>query len=72
MKQRDPAEHAADLIANTLAQLEQTREEPLEVRKSTFRDLQRQLHPDKNTDCEEAAKRAFQTLMEHRADYLRR
>eukprot|EP00913_Durusdinium_trenchii_P011984 g11259.t1 len=47
-------------------QLQHTCGEPLQVRKLIFRDLQRQLHPDKNTHCEEAAKHAFQKLMEER------
>lgn len=66
----DPGMQAASLIAGMLLQLDQTRQEPLAVRKNIFRNLQRQLHPDKNQDCEEASKLAFQHLMEHRAAYL--
>jgi len=67
---RDPAVQAGALIGPMLRQLEQTRGEPLEVRKGSFRAMQRKLHPDKNIDCVEAAKMAFQELMEHRAAYL--
>mmetsp|Transcript_30326 Transcript_30326/g.67971 ORF Transcript_30326/g.67971 Transcript_30326/m.67971 type:complete len:478 (+) Transcript_30326:64-1497(+) len=68
--QEDP-EAQADLLVNEMReQLQHTRKEPLQVRKLIFRDLQRQLHPDKNTECEEAAKFAFQKLMEERRAYL--
>ncbi|CAE7726925.1 Acaa1a, partial [Symbiodinium microadriaticum] len=43
---------------------DRTRSSPLEERKKVFRDLQRQLHPDKNLHDQEAAKLAFQKLME--------
>lgn len=68
---QDPIEQAEHLVTEMLDFLETTREEPLHVRKLIFRDMQRQLHPDKNTDCEEAAKLAFQKLMEQRPGYLR-
>lgn len=54
------------LVHEMLEQLQHTRAEPLQalsrwcsellgqVRKLIFKDLQRQLHPDKNTHCEEA------------------
>lgn len=64
---RDPLQ----LMPDILEQLESTRGEPLAVRRKIFRELQRQLHPDKNAECEEGAKLAFQTLMERRAFYLR-
>jgi len=50
--------------------LEHARTQPLEERKKVFRDLQRQLHPDKNIDQADAAKLAFQRLMEQRASFL--
>eukprot|EP00439_Symbiodinium_sp_Y106_P016034 s8523_g2.t1 len=49
---------------------DRTRSSPLEERKKVFRDLQRQLHPDKNLHDQEAAKLAFQKLMESRDSYL--
>lgn len=61
---------ASTLVADMLRELEQTRGEPLATRKGVFRELQRQLHPDKNVECEEAAKLAFQELMQQRATYL--
>jgi DnaJ-class molecular chaperone len=54
-----------------LKELELTREESLPERKRVFRKLQRELHPDKNVDCEEEAKLAFQELMLQRSCYLR-
>lgn len=60
-----------ELIAGMLLRLEQTKGESLAVKRTVFRDLQRQLHPDKNTDCMEAATHAFQQLMELRESYLR-
>jgi len=59
------------LVAEMQQQLQHTSGEPLQVRKLIFRDLQRQLHPDKNTHCEEAAKHAFQKLMQERQTYLK-
>jgi len=67
----DPVQRAASLVAEMTRELDQTRLQPLMVRKRIFRDLQRQLHPDKNVDQEEAAKLAFQQLMERREAYLR-
>lgn len=66
----DPAQHAASIVVEMLQHLEQTKTEPSAVRKVVFRDLQRQLHPDKNSEIEEAAKIAFQKLMELRSQYL--
>jgi len=54
-----------------IQQLKETREEPLIERKRVFRELQRQLHPDKNVDCAEEAKLAFQELMQQRTAYLK-
>mmetsp|Transcript_53481 Transcript_53481/g.116806 ORF Transcript_53481/g.116806 Transcript_53481/m.116806 type:complete len:471 (-) Transcript_53481:75-1487(-) len=59
------------LVSEMQQQLQHTSGEPLQVRKLIFRDLQRQLHPDKNTHCEEAAKHAFQKLMQERQSYLK-
>ncbi|CAE7793815.1 unnamed protein product [Symbiodinium sp. CCMP2592] len=71
MSQDQDPEAQADLLVNEMReQLKHTCKEPLQVRKLIFRDLQRQLHPDKNTECEEAAKHAFQKLMEERKAYL--
>ena len=53
-------EHKLD---QALLKLNETRDKPLEIRKTVFRGLQRSLHPDKHTDCPEAANRAFQLLM---------
>lgn len=50
--------------------LEQTRNDPFDVRQRIFRELQRELHPDKNLDRAEEAKTAFQQLMEQKASYL--
>lgn len=68
-KQEENLEDA--LITSMMARLDATRREPLAVRKGIFRGLQRELHPDKNGKHEEAAKHAFQRLMEQRAFYLR-
>ncbi|CAE7561742.1 unnamed protein product [Symbiodinium sp. CCMP2456] len=67
---QDPEAQADLLVTEMREQLKHTCKEPLQVRKLIFRDLQRQLHPDKNTECEEAAKHAFQKLMEERRAYL--
>jgi hypothetical protein len=66
----DPEKKADSLILSTKKQLDQSRKEPLDTRKRIFRELQRQLHPDKNPDQQEAAKLAFQHLMDVKADYL--
>lgn len=58
-------------IVSMNRQLDETRMAPLTERKRVFRELQRQLHPDKNVDCEDDAKMAFQELMQLRAGYLR-
>lgn len=57
-------------VGKMLQQLDETRGEPLAERKRIFRDLQRELHPDKNVECEEEAKDAFQELMQQRQFYL--
>merc|ERR1712151_109213 len=64
---------AQALIANMLQRLDAAWGAPLEERKRVFRELQRDLHPDKNMDSEadaQAAKVAFQRLMERRAGFL--
>merc|ERR1712232_97200 len=66
----DPAVRAAQLVAPVSLQLQQTQGKSLMERKRIFRELQRQLHPDKNTDEPEVAKLAFQRLMDQRATYL--
>jgi len=60
-----------DLVAETLQRLKDTKAEPIALRRSIFRDLQRQLHPDKNSHREDAATLAFQTLMQQQASYFR-
>lgn len=50
--------------------LEQTRSEPFATRKTVFRNLLMQLHPDKNIDRPEEATYAFQQLMAKRASYF--
>ncbi|CAE7198361.1 unnamed protein product [Symbiodinium sp. CCMP2592] len=47
-----------------------THNEPMAVRRKVFRELQRKLHPDKNAHCREAAKIAFQQLMDQQSKYL--
>lgn len=66
----DVAARAALLLAPATLQMQQTRGLPLPERKHIFRELQRQLHPDKNSEDAEMAKLAFQRLMEHRPAYL--
>jgi len=51
-------------------QLDKARSKPLDERKRIFKDLQRNLHPDKNLEQPEAAKLAFQKLMEQRGPFL--
>ena len=48
----------------------QTQEEPIGARTRLFREFQRLLHPDKNSDCPEAASRVFQRFMDRRSSYL--
>jgi len=67
---RDHAEESRRLIANMEHRLGESRAAPWQVRKRLFRDLQRELHPDKNLDDPEAAKLAFQRLMELRGSFL--
>jgi len=57
-------------VQSVLEELERTKGEPLEARKRIFKELQRRLHPDKNLEYPEAAKLAFQRLMESRGSYL--
>jgi hypothetical protein len=52
-------------------QLDRARSKPADERKRIFKDLQRSLHPDKNLEQAEAAKLAFQKLMEQRDSFLR-
>jgi hypothetical protein len=58
------------LVESMQRQLQETQSQPLEEKKRIFRDLQRQLHPDKNVDNAAAAKHAFQELMLQRNSYL--
>lgn len=69
------AEKATQKKANCLStdmmnQLENAKSKTVEERKKVFKDLQRQLHPDKNIHQAEAAKLAFQKLMEQRSSFL--
>ena len=59
----EPAPSPAHKLDQALLKLNATRDEQLAIRKTVFRGLQRSLHPDKHTDCPEAANRAFQLLM---------
>eukprot|EP00403_Amphidinium_massartii_P018746 CAMPEP_0178420620 /NCGR_PEP_ID=MMETSP0689_2-20121128/26227_1 /TAXON_ID=160604 /ORGANISM="Amphidinium massartii, Strain CS-259" /LENGTH=1043 /DNA_ID=CAMNT_0020042109 /DNA_START=1 /DNA_END=3132 /DNA_ORIENTATION=+ len=67
---QDPEVQSRSLISDMEKQLERNKNESLETRKRIFKDLQRQLHPDKNMDQPESAKLAFQKLMEQRATFL--
>lgn len=51
--------------------LDKTRQLPLDEKQRVFKELQRLLHPDKNPDRSDAAKLAFQQLMDQRKSYLR-
>lgn len=53
-----------------MKQLDRAKSKPIEERKKLFKDLQRQLHPDKNIGQADAAKSAFQKLMEQRCSFL--
>eukprot|EP00747_Dinoflagellata_sp_TGD_P180383 gnl/TRDRNA2_/TRDRNA2_32754_c0_seq1.p1 gnl/TRDRNA2_/TRDRNA2_32754_c0~~gnl/TRDRNA2_/TRDRNA2_32754_c0_seq1.p1 ORF type:complete len:731 (-),score=111.06 gnl/TRDRNA2_/TRDRNA2_32754_c0_seq1:65-2086(-) len=70
-KPDDPDSRAQSLIAGIAKELERTRTGSLDDRKKTFKDLQKKYHPDKNIDDPEAAKMAFQHLMDKRQEYLR-
>jgi len=64
---------AQELVSNMMQKLDAAWGSPLEERKRVFRELQRDLHPDKNMESEEeaeAAKVAFQKLMERRSGFL--
>eukprot|EP00931_Biecheleriopsis_adriatica_P066606 TRINITY_DN40925_c0_g1_i1.p1 TRINITY_DN40925_c0_g1~~TRINITY_DN40925_c0_g1_i1.p1 ORF type:complete len:201 (+),score=58.66 TRINITY_DN40925_c0_g1_i1:812-1414(+) len=67
----DQEDHEGLMVVRMEQKLEQTRGQPIAMRRKIFRDLQRQLHPDKNGRCSEAAKLAFQKLMDERGWYLR-
>merc|ERR1712232_28763 len=69
-KEADLAVRAEELVGPVSLQLQQTQCKSLTERKRIFRELQRQLHPDKNTHEPDVAKLAFQRLMDHRATYL--
>lgn len=58
------------LVESMQRRLQETQSQPLCDKKRIFRDLQRQLHPDKNVNCAAAAKFAFQELMLQRDTYL--
>jgi len=53
-----------------LKQLDRARDSPLQVRRCVFRQLQKELHPDKNSGNVEAANSAFQRLMDNRKGFL--
>merc|ERR1712125_178304 len=69
-KEGDYTVRVEQLIAPVSLQLQQTQDKPLSERKRIFRELQRQLHPDKNVEEPEIAKLAFQRLMDFRLSYL--
>lgn len=52
------------------AELEKAKGEPAELRKTVFKNLQREYHPDKNPEDPVAAKEVFQFLMDQRAEFL--
>jgi len=61
---------ASSLTDDMMKQLDGARSKSVDERKKVFKDLQRQLHPDKNIEQAEAAKLAFQKLMEQRDSFL--
>lgn len=61
---------ADNLMESIDEELDRTRHQSLQERRKTFRDLQRQLHPDKNMADPDSAKLAFQYLMDNRRNYL--
>jgi len=61
---------ATSLSADMMKRLDHSRGKPIDERKKIFKDLQRELHPDKNIGQAEAAKTAFQKLMEQRGPFL--
>jgi len=67
----DSEAQAAKFILDMEDLLSKSKDLPLVERQQIFRDLQRRLHPDKNAACAEAAKRAFQELMQRKRSYLR-
>merc|ERR1712137_1212929 len=58
------------LVTDMFLKLESTRTGSIASRRRTFRQLQRNLHPDKNIGRAEEAKLAFQKLMDQRDSYL--
>ncbi|CAE8606452.1 unnamed protein product, partial [Polarella glacialis] len=71
VEKEDPAIRALSLIAEVDQELELTRKCPLFEKRKIFRELQRRLHPDKNPEQAEAAKLAFQHLMDRSRTYLK-
>jgi hypothetical protein len=70
-KSQQAAEKKASCLSvDMMKRLDDARSKPLDERKKVFKDLQRELHPDKNIDQAEAAKLAFQKLMEQREPFL--
>lgn len=74
-QQRTFTEADKSQVAALVRQMEETLDRarilPMHERKKAFRELQRLLHPDKNRSCQEAAKIAFQMLMDRRGGFLR-
>lgn len=74
-QQRTLTEADKSQVAALVRQMEETLDRarilPIHERKKAFRELQRLLHPDKNRSCQEAAKIAFQMLMDRRGSFLR-
>mmetsp|Transcript_149129 Transcript_149129/g.211938 ORF Transcript_149129/g.211938 Transcript_149129/m.211938 type:complete len:98 (+) Transcript_149129:1-294(+) len=64
-------EQTERLLTEMKDTLAATHNEPVAVRRKVFRELQRKLHPDKNAHCREAAKIAFQQLMDQQSKYLK-
>ena len=50
--------------------LDQTRNEPLQIRKTVFATLEKQFHPDKHPRCPRSSTIAFEQLMNLRDSYL--
>lgn len=60
-----------NLVSEIDEELDQARGLPQQERKKIFRELQRRIHPDKNLADQDAAKLAFQYLMDNRTSFLK-
>lgn len=66
----DPSKLADLLVVEVEQELEKARQLSLHEKQKVFRDLQRRFHPDKNLQFPEAAKLAFQRLMQAQGVFL--